>query len=771
VSTWRLGLRLALQANRVRLVATSVAVSFTVAFLLGALGALPARQAKLERLDARNVAQVGSVAATGASQPVAVVRLESQSGVYRGRPLTVRLMTAEPGGPLPPGLARNPRAGEVIASPDLADLLRGSHAEELATRVPGHLVSTIGEPGLAGPHELYAYVGVASFDHEPPQVQSYGSHYKRTPAPRELQIAAWLGALGLLLPVLVLVATATRLSASSRDRRLAALRLVGATPKQARVIAGAEGLVAGVLGTAGGLVIFWLLRRPACALLPFPEGLYAQDLMPPLTPLVAVIVGVPLLAVTASIFALRRVMTSPLGVRRMARVKRLGWWRLAPLVTGLAMLVLLRANHDEWPPGTPPGTTLLLGGGALTLVGVAVAAPVVTRLGGQLLIRIPGVSASLAARRIEADPTASARVVTGMALVLFVAAWLLAFLPVLERSSNGDEQLLSSVPAGTIMTLSGINQAKVGKVAGVPGVRAVAALGYSRLTPPGWVNDDGSDPAHSSRTVDVGSCEALATVTGKALPCGQAKVFWLAREPLVFPSVPIASALVAGERVGVLDGDGALQAHLTLPSLIPELPIPAYGGLLQGEMLVDPSLLPPVPSRLVATTDGRADTVERVRSVLPLEASMQAQTVEERIQAAGSVYLGYLRAVRIGIVLALLVGAASLAVTTADTVAERRRSLASLVALGTPLRVLRRTVLLQTAAPMLTNVVTTLAAGAVASACYLGVTDGSYQGPWSLPWGSWGLTTLAAVLAVLLATAATLPLVSAVGRPEALRAE
>jgi ABC-type antimicrobial peptide transport system permease subunit len=177
------------------------------------------------------------------------------------------------------------------------------------------------------------------------------------------------------------------------------------------------------------------------------------------------------------------------------------------------------------------------------------------------------------------------------------------------------------------------------------------------------------------------------------------------------------------------------------------------------------------PSRLVVTTDGRADTVENVRAVLPLDLAMSAQTVAERVQAAASVYLGYRRAVTIGIVLALLVGAASLAVTTADAVAERRRSLATLVALGTPLRVLRRTVLLQTAAPMLTNVVVTLAAAAVASACYLGVTETSNPAGAALPWGSWALTALAAVVAVLLATAATLPLVSAVGRPEALRAE
>lgn len=770
MTPWLLGARLALTANRMRLVATTIAVSFTVAFLLAAMGALPSRQAKLDRLDARNVVQVDSQVATGMTAPAAVVRLESQVGTYRGRPLTVRFVSAEPGGPLPPGLTRYPRAGEVIASPDLADVLRGHRAGELATRVPGHLVGTVAEPGLAGPHELYAYVGVAGFDHETPQVQSYGSHYVRQPAPRELRIAAWLGALGLLLPVLVLVATATRLSASSRDRRLAALRLVGATPKQASAIAGAEGLVSGILGTAGGLVAFWLLRGPACALLPFPEGVYAQDLMPPLTMLLAVLVGVPLLAAVSGVLALRRVVTSPLGVRRTARVKTAAWWRLAPLLSGLAMLIVLRVNHTAWPLGTPPGTTLLLLGGGLTLVGVAVAAPVLSQLGGRLLGRLPGLSASLAARRIDADPTASARVVTGMVLVLFVSAWLLAFLPVLESSrDSGEKELLSYVSAGTVITASDVRKRPdLAAVQRVPGVRAVAVLGYAALTPPGWVSDDGSDPARTSHTVDVGSCTALARVTRRHLPCGQGTVFRVSVSGA--PDTASGSPLAAGERVGVLDSQGVVAAHLVLPARIPELPIPAYSGLLQGELLVDPALLPAAPSRLVVTTDGRADTVENVRAVLPLDLAMSAQTVAERVKAGASVYLGYRRAVKIGIVLALLVGAASLAVTTADAVAERRRSLATLVALGTPLRVLRRTVLLQTAAPMLSNVVVTLAAAAMASACYLGVTTSVPTGV-PLPWGSWALTALAAVVAVLLATAATLPLVSAVGRPEALRAE
>jgi hypothetical protein len=761
VSTWRLGLRLALQANRVRLVATSVAVSFTVAFLLGALGALPARQAKLDRLDARSTVSVGSMASKGLPAPAAKVLIQSYDGWYRDKPLTVRLVTAEPGSVLPPGLRRYPSLGEAVVSPALAAALR-SHPDELAGRVPGRVVGTIAEEGLAGPHELYAYVGVATPPEYAQHVQSFGSRHQPAKTPIELRIAAWLGALGLLLPVLVLVATATRLSASSRDRRLSALRLVGATPRQARAISAAEGLVAGIAGVAGGLGVFWVLRGPACALLPFPEGVYAQDLVPGPLSVAAVLFGVPLLAVISAVVSLRKVVLSPLGVRRSARVKGAGWWRLVPVATGLGMLVVLRLNHQAWPPGTPPGTMLLLGGGGLTLLGLAVAAPAMSRLGGRLLHRLPGVSSELAAARIDADPSASARVVTGTVLVVFAAAWLLAFLPILQAARvNVDDSFLKMVPKGTL-TASSTPHLDLAGLRSVPGIRSVLSVGDDYLTPPGWTSDDGNRPAElQSRSTTIATCADLAALIHRDIGCTDAKVYRLQEPP---------GALRAGTEVGVLNQSGAVGQRIRLPHDIPTIRVPL--GLLSSswvnsELLIDPAVLPARESRLIITTDGSPGALERARDALPLMSAMSASTPAEQASGAARVYLGYLRAVRIGLVLALLIGSASLAVTTADAVHERRRSLATLVAFGTPLRVLRRSVLLQMAAPLLTNVVGALAAAAVASACYLGVT----QDAWTLPWGGWGLTALAAVLAVLLATAATLPLVSAVGRPEALRAE
>ncbi len=67
-------------------------------------------------------------------------------------------------------------------------------------------------------------------------------------------------ALGMLTPVLIFIATATRLSAARREQRFAAMRLAGATRKQVSLLAATESTAAAVLGVAAGFGIFFLLR-------------------------------------------------------------------------------------------------------------------------------------------------------------------------------------------------------------------------------------------------------------------------------------------------------------------------------------------------------------------------------------------------------------------------------------------------------------------------------------------------------------------------------
>jgi len=116
----------------------------------------------------------------------------------------------------------------------------------------------------------------------------------------------------------------------------------------------------------------------------------------------------------------------------------------------------------------------------------------------------------------------------------------------------------------------------------------------------------------------------------------------------------------------------------------------AFGAF--GPVFVTPQALPPavageLSASLVITSDVSPSTVERIRDAFP--PGVLATTIQEQASFAARVYDGYVRAVVLGLVMAITVGAASLAVSTADSARERRRSTAALVAIGVLLRTVR----------------------------------------------------------------------------------
>ncbi|NBH11167.1 ABC transporter permease, partial [Amycolatopsis sp. SID8362] len=156
---------------------------------------------------------------------------------FRGRGLQGYLV--QPTGPrLPaaPGVARLPGPGEAVLSPALAALLRSPEGELLRPRFPQQVIGTIGDAGLTGPNELFFYVGSATVATQPGAVpvSGFGGEPRRRGLdPLELLLVV-VGATTCLVPVFVFVVTSTRLAAAARDRRLAALRLVGADRGQVR---------------------------------------------------------------------------------------------------------------------------------------------------------------------------------------------------------------------------------------------------------------------------------------------------------------------------------------------------------------------------------------------------------------------------------------------------------------------------------------------------------------------------------------------------------
>ncbi|BAC73099.1 hypothetical protein AQJ43_24400 [Streptomyces avermitilis] len=217
----------------------------------------------------------------------------------------------------------------------------------------------------------------------------------------------------LLVPVLGFLGQCARIGALHRDRRLAGLRLAGATPGQVRRIAALEAGLTCLLGSVVATVFAALL-------------LLSQWQHPPATVwagFALVMVAVPLLGVLVSTLALRRVIASPLGWVRRVRPQP-GKGRGPGLAFIAAALVLLTVGLVITPGtfggfGTAPllifTVVVVTGMGAVWLTGAT------ARLTGRLLAARTGNPATLiAAERLRDDPWAAARTHAAVLLVTVV---------------------------------------------------------------------------------------------------------------------------------------------------------------------------------------------------------------------------------------------------------------------------------------------------------------------------------------------------------------
>ena len=344
--------------------------------------------------------------------------------------------------PVPPGISRDPGPGQYYASPALAALLRSTPADQLADRYPGRLVGTIGDAALPSPNSLVIIIGhtPAQLAHTPYSVQvtsiaaaapfSAGDRpvnpkgLDYTPAvggiqPSGIDFILSVVALAMLAPVLIFIATATRLSAARREQRFAAMRLVGATRRQVSLLAATESTAAAVLGVAVGFGIFFLLRAPVAGIPFLGEPFFPADMALSLPDILVVAIGVPVAAAVAARLALRRVHISPLGVARRTTPRPPRAWRVLPLLAGLAELGFFVVHGT---PASPRGELWgLLPGFLLIIAGLVIAGPWLTMAAARVMARRtsrPG--ALIAARRLADDPRAGFRAVSGLVLALFV---------------------------------------------------------------------------------------------------------------------------------------------------------------------------------------------------------------------------------------------------------------------------------------------------------------------------------------------------------------
>lgn len=446
--SWRL-LRSGDRRNRLGALLVLVAVAASTTLMMFAIAANHAFDQRVERAAWRTPEK----AAAGTA-------IEAMSTDYvRGKPIVVVDLAAawNASPPVPPGMDKFPKPGEVWLSPGLADLAHDLPSSQLADRFPGKSKKPTGELGdeaLVHPGELVAVVGHSPGDaamtahrvpgdtvQPPTRIDGFATE----------PVGDWFGVQGMyaalakvasvlmLVPLLVFGGAAARLTVARRDQRLAALRLVGATPRQVVVMTVAEAMVTALFGAMVGVALY-AAAAPAITRIPMMGGTwYIHDVWPGAGWTVGALLGVPLLIGASAVVGLRRVVVSPLGVANRQTPPGLKVIRaIVAVVLILAFPVVVKVGGAD--VGVGIGVALL----ALAFLALNLAGPWVVGIVGRItagLARRP--AKLLAGRRLVDDPRSAWRTVSGVALVGFVAGFLALFDPSSASSLETDATRLS----------------------------------------------------------------------------------------------------------------------------------------------------------------------------------------------------------------------------------------------------------------------------------------------------------------------------------------
>jgi hypothetical protein len=636
--------------------------------------------------------------------------------------LRVDVAATGPGSPTPIGIPRTPGPGEFYASPALATLLAATPADQLADRYPGRNLGAIAPAGLTSPDTLMVIVG-----HTPdevtalPNVQRLASVGDNTPALPDTVVDLIVGVIagGLLFPVLIFIGTATRLSAARREQRFAAMRLVGATPRQISIVAAVEAAAAAVVGTALGFGLFFAFRGSLVSI-PFTGmRFFPDDMTVGWLAIVLVALGVPTGAAVAAWVSLRRVRISPLGVTRRVTPRPPRAWRLIPLVIGLGEMVFFVGRRPETSDGQ---LAAFLPGLLLIMTGLVVAGPWLTMVGARVMARRARRPAALiAARRLADNPKAGFRAISGIMLALFVTSVALGVITTIVVHRGPAP--IGSVDAGTLSTIfsdqpSAESDIVMAELRSIPGVRSATAIHVNPIDKFGG---------------GVVACADIPPAYGR---CADGAVV----------------AEVAQNFIPWNESASATRVWHAVPVSLDELARQPLESIVVG-------------------TDGSAFALERSRTVLSI--AYPAYWVGPNVPGDfegdfANTLRGWKQLANIIIVASLALAGCSLAVSVVGGLNDRKRPFSLLRLSGAPVRILRRVVALESAVPMLVVAAFAVGIGLVAAQLFL---RAQMNYTLVLPGAGFVAIVVLGLATCLAVIASTLPLLERITGPETARNE
>ena len=521
---------------------------------------------------------------------------------------------------------------EYTASPDALMIVRGASAEEVAAS-----------------DDVAKAQGQASYFANVYRTDANGLKSNIGLDPISIIIFGVGGAI-LLFPIVIFVSVATQLGAAQREKRYAALRLIGATKRQVTRILLLESLLASVAGVVIGLGAFWLLQMPLQQFKMDGMRFNPGDLA--LTAgQYALIIGLTLgLTTFVNWRRMRRAQISPLGVSRsVEKVKKLRAWRALVPALGIAIFVWLSSKPGlDWLTANKESAMpilLLMAALLLVMFGLILAGGWLTNKLSLLAARWANNGSMLiAGKRTAVHSRTVFRGVSGVVLALFAGSFYLT-------ATSGIENL---------------------------NIQAIKDNGYSQLK------------------------HGTAAVIGRSLPGDMAKR--LQQESYV---TSVATVYPREDGNAIRCQDLARYTEHTCPTnarpdqfalLNFDAPVVKNVSLINDK--VDPN---GAKEYLVAVKSD--DDIEKLRSMVVLHANQYDLTyvvsgTDSKKPHINPTIREFANLAYVGIGVTLFVAVASLIVSTIGGLMERRRSLYTLRLGGMRLVQLKRLVMVESVAPL-----------------------------------------------------------------------
>lgn len=369
----------------------------------------------------------------------AILSSKSSAGsLWRDKEITVtRLAATSSESPDFQGMP-TPNLDEYYVSSGLKRVMDKHPEDNIGSRFGNKLLGTIPNKYVSSPDELTVVSGISLSEVKELElrgasvVKIYGISMQPAVDTKYSSIVTpvlYLGMFVLLFPIVLLISVATRLGGSQRERRYAALRLIGATRDQVRRVLVVESVVVSAAGIVVGLLLYAAIQPLILEFKFSGMRFWPHEVDIPLLQGSAIAIAIIILSTTISWWSMRRVQISPLGmVRKNKRRKEPHWRRLAPLTLGISTVGFVMSPLYNNLQDTYNNMAILLIFTSLIVLsfGIITAGPLITQKLANFFASHTRHAEVLIGMKYAAFNSGGVfRTVSGAAIALFIGSFLL----------------------------------------------------------------------------------------------------------------------------------------------------------------------------------------------------------------------------------------------------------------------------------------------------------------------------------------------------------